>query len=390
MYSTVQLYAMLPFSPMDHTQHTNIQYCHSFPCYPSIYFITKYISLRTIINERNQMDPNERSSVDEEEIVLEGMDVEDIGDEPDNNIDNDDNEKSSSSALPPVAEDVAGDAEEAQELEQARQEQKELMAAEQTERRQAPATAQERLEYLLAQSDVFAHFLAGSVAAAKQGKKGSRGKSNRLTEAEEDAQLLKSAQSKRRVVRLDQQPSLLEPSCKMYPYQLEGLNWLIKLHDHGINGILADEMGLGKTLQTIALLAYLREARSVRGPHLVIVPKSVAGNWIREFHRFCPTIRVIKMGGTKEEREIFINQHLPLDQLGRRKFDVLVTSYEGFLKEKGKLGKIDWKYLIIDEAHRIKNEKSSLSLGVRNLRTEFRLLITGTPLQVRTYVRVTA
>jgi SWI/SNF-related matrix-associated actin-dependent regulator of chromatin subfamily A member 5 len=65
-----------------------------------------------------------------------------------------------------------------------------------------------------------------------------------MTEAEEDAQLLKSAQSKRRVIRVDTQPSNLAPHCNMHPYQLEGLNWLIKLHDHGINGILADEVSL--------------------------------------------------------------------------------------------------------------------------------------------------
>lgn len=79
---------------------------------------------------------------------------------------------------------------------------------------------------------------------AKKTKKGSRGKADRLTEAEEDALLLKSAASKRRVIRLDHQPSNLADHCNMHPYQLEGLNWLIKLHDHGISGILADEMGL--------------------------------------------------------------------------------------------------------------------------------------------------
>lgn len=65
-----------------------------------------------------------------------------------------------------------------------------------------------------------------------------------MTEEEEDAQLLKSAESKIRVVRLEKQPASLASHCKMHAYQLEGLNWLIKLHDHGINGILADEMGL--------------------------------------------------------------------------------------------------------------------------------------------------
>jgi hypothetical protein len=79
-----------------------------------------------------------------------------------------------------------------------------------------------------------------------------------MTEAEEDAQLLKSAQSKRRTIRLDKQPSNLASHCKMHPYQLEGLNWLIKLHDHGINGILADEMvsyfwGVGGHIQLLML-----------------------------------------------------------------------------------------------------------------------------------------
>jgi SWI/SNF-related matrix-associated actin-dependent regulator of chromatin subfamily A member 5 len=109
-------------------------------------------------------------------------------------------------------------------------------------------------------------------------------------------------------------------------------------------------MGLGKTLQTIALLAYLRESRGVRGPHLVIVPKSVVGNWIRECNKWCPVLKAIRMGGTKEERQVFISRDYPPDPItGKRKFDVLVTSYEGFLKEKGRLGKISWKYLIIDE-----------------------------------------
>lgn len=79
-----------------------------------------------------------------------------------------------------------------------------------------------------------------SKKGAKKG--GSRGKKGRLTEAEEDEQMLKSAQSKRRIIRLDAQPTILAPHCRMHKYQLEGLNWLIKLHCSGINGILADEV----------------------------------------------------------------------------------------------------------------------------------------------------
>jgi SWI/SNF-related matrix-associated actin-dependent regulator of chromatin subfamily A member 5 len=93
-------------------------------------------------------------------------------------------------------------------------------------------------------------------ASDKKSKKGSRGKKGRLTEAEEDEQLLKSAQSKRRVIRLDTQPSCLAPICKMHDYQLEGLNWLIKLHCNGINGILADEVSNYSTCCSIRLLCY--------------------------------------------------------------------------------------------------------------------------------------
>ena len=74
---------------------------------------------------------------------------------------------------------------------------------------------------------------------------------------------------------------LTQPSCiqwKMRDYQLAGLNWLIQLYENGINGILADEMGLGKTLQTISLLGYLYEFRGIKGPHMVVAPKSTLGN----------------------------------------------------------------------------------------------------------------
>jgi SWI/SNF-related matrix-associated actin-dependent regulator of chromatin subfamily A member 5 len=277
--------------------------------------------------------------------------------------------------------------EEAKELEAARKERMELLAAEQKKlaekvANQGAATLEDKFQYLVSQSDVFAHFLAGSVAAAAgKGKGGNRGKKGRLTEAEEDAQMLKSAQSERHTIRVTKQPSILAPTCKMHPYQLEGLNFLVKLHDHGINGILADEMGLGKTLQTISLLAYLRESRGSKGPHLIIVPKSVVGNWIRELKKWCPVIRSVRMLGTKEERKAVCNNFLKPASQGDIKFDVVVTSYEGILREKNSFMKVAWKYLIIDEAHRIKNANSSLSQVVRMMKTEFRLLITGTPLQ---------
>mmetsp|Transcript_13792 Transcript_13792/g.29113 ORF Transcript_13792/g.29113 Transcript_13792/m.29113 type:complete len:1161 (-) Transcript_13792:1566-5048(-) len=340
------------------------------------------------------------------DVEMEGMDM----DEDDEQLEDDDAVEEDTNVVGTKHDDVPDsktqeeEEKEQQELEEARKERMDLMAAELKKQtgvkggdlskgKEAGAAGDgdgnggegldSKFQYLIGQSEVFAHFLAGSIATEqKSKKKGSRGKANRLTEAEEDAQLLKTAQSGRRTVYLNQQPSILADHCKMHKYQLEGLNWMIKLHDHGINGILADEMGLGKTLQTISLLAYLREARGVKGPHIVIVPKSVVGNWCKEFRKWCPSIRAIRMGGTKEERQKCVSNELrPDPTTGKYKFDALVCSYEAVLKEKSVLGKILWRYLIIDEAHRIKNENSSLSKAVRLLNTGFRLLITGTPLQ---------
>ncbi|KAJ8605209.1 hypothetical protein CTAYLR_000442 [Chrysophaeum taylorii] len=230
---------------------------------------------------------------------------------------------------------------------------------------------EKRLAYLMAQSEVFAHFMEESGASTGTKKKGGRTK---LSEAAEDANLMRTAQSKLRVTKVLQQPKCITATLR--PYQLEGLNWMVKLHDNGINGILADEMGLGKTLQSISLLAYLGESRGFGGPHICIVPKSVCNNWIRELRKWCPTLRPVKLLGSKQERQQTIK-----DQILPGGFDVCVTSYEGVLKEKATLCKIQWHYLLIDEAHRIKNPKSSLSKVVRLIPTQFRLLITGTPLQ---------
>jgi SWI/SNF-related matrix-associated actin-dependent regulator of chromatin subfamily A member 5 len=86
---------------------------------------------------------------------------------------------------------------------------------------------------------------------------------------------------------------------------------MINLHDNDISGILADEMGLGKTLQSISLLAYLKEFRNVTGPHLILVPKSTIGNWARECNRWCPSLKTLKLiGGDKEERQRLVREEL--------------------------------------------------------------------------------
>ncbi len=160
----------------------------------------------------------------------------------------------------------------------------------------------------------------------------------------------------------------------MRDYQIRGLNWLINLYENGINGILADEMGLGKTLQTISLLGYLKHYKAIRGHYIVILPKSTLSNWGNEFKRWCPTIRVVSLIGDADTRRKVIAERLC--HLGG--WDVLLTTYEMVLKEKGILKKIQWNYCIIDEAHRIKNENSKLAECVRELSSKHRLLLTGT------------
>ncbi|KAE9455218.1 hypothetical protein C3L33_12848, partial [Rhododendron williamsianum] len=234
-----------------------------------------------------------------------------------------------------------------------------------------------RLKYLLQQTEIFAHFAKGDQSASQKKSKGRGRHASKLTEEEEDEVYLKEEEdglSGSGNTRL-----LVQPSCiqgKMRDYQLAGLNWLIRLYENGINGILADEMGLGKTLQTISLLGYLHEFRGITGPHMVVAPKSTLGNWMNEIKRFCPILRAVKFLGGPDERK-----HIRENLLVAGKFDVCVTSFEMAIKEKSALRQFSWRYVIIDEAHRIKNENSLLSKTMRLYKTNYRLLITGTPLQ---------
>jgi SWI/SNF-related matrix-associated actin-dependent regulator of chromatin subfamily A member 5 len=199
-----------------------------------------------------------------------------------------------------------------------------------------------------------------------------------ISEKAEDELMLKCAEEdtrgKTRAPRLLTQPRLLQ-SGSLRDYQLEGVNWLIHLYHSGINGILADEMGLGKTIQTIAMIAHLAEQRDDGTKYLVLSPKSVVSNWLREFASWLPSLRVQTLGGTKAERRAQIAD------IKKGGFDVIVTSYEVLSIEKSTLKKVDFRYFVIDEAHRIKNENSVLSRDVRELKAHSKLLLTGTPLQ---------
>ncbi|KEP62276.1 UNVERIFIED_CONTAM: SWI2/SNF2 Brahma-like putative [Hammondia hammondi] len=218
------------------------------------------------------------------------------------------------------------------------------------------------------------------------------------------------------------------PKClkggSLRSYQMEGLNWMASLYTNGLNGILADSMGLGKTVQTVSFLAYLHEVKRARNPFLIVAPLStIHGNWRSELKKWWPSINLVVYEGTKEYRkqlrsrivgglntrgpgagtatalgssvsdavskpdEVRGAQGADAGTDGARRFvepyfHALLTTDAVILRDKSFLRKIKWEYLVVDEAHRLKNPNSKL---VQTLNTGFhikrRLALTGTPLQ---------
>ena len=171
-------------------------------------------------------------------------------------------------------------------------------------------------------------------------------------------------------------PFLLASWVKLRAYQHVGLNWLVSLQTRRLNGILADEMGLGKTLQTISMLAYLASYKGIWGPHLIIVPTSCLVNWEVEFKRFCPGLKVMcYYGDAKKRKELRTGWTKP------NVFHVVITSYQLAVKDSFAFKRKKWYYLILDEAHNIKNFESQRWQTLISFNTQRRLLLTGTPLQ---------
>ncbi|GAU95990.1 hypothetical protein RvY_07501 [Ramazzottius varieornatus] len=171
------------------------------------------------------------------------------------------------------------------------------------------------------------------------------------------------------------QPTILTGGS-LKEYQIKGLEWLVSLYNNSLNGILADEMGLGKTIQTISLITYLIEFKNNPGPYLIIVPLSTLSNWLLEFRKWAPTVVTIPYKGQPAVRKGYQNQI----KLG--KLNVLLTTYEYVIKDKSVLSKVHWKYMIIDEGHRMKNHHCKLTQILNTYYiSPHRLLLTGTPLQ---------
>ena len=176
---------------------------------------------------------------------------------------------------------------------------------------------------------------------------------------------------------ITQQPSMLKYG-KLKSYQITGLQWLVSLYINNLNGILADEMGLGKTIQTIALLCYIMENKHNEGPFLIIAPLATISNWVIEFNRWAPDIKIVVYKGPPAYRRQLSAQI----KQEKHKFNAVLTTYEYIMKDKYSLNKLTWQYIIVDEGHRMKNYKSKFTqtLGTQ-FNSVYRLLLTGTPLQ---------
>lgn len=164
------------------------------------------------------------------------------------------------------------------------------------------------------------------------------------------------------------QPELAKGlNATLRPYQMDGFVWLSRLDAWGAGACLADDMGLGKTIQSIALIL----SKASEGPCLVVAPTSVCSNWLQEFQKFAPTLRLIAFGGN-HRNELFS---------GLGAGCVMVTSYGLLQSEEATFCKVNWRVAILDEAQAIKNHNAKRSRAVVGLNAQFRVVTTGTPVE---------
>jgi len=240
-----------------------------------------------------------------------------------------------------------------------------------------------RLKEFMNQTDQFIDEIKGKINIQKKTVNDTKQTNDEMDVEEKDGRKDKvgstnyylSAHSK--FEEIQQQPSMLKFG-KLKSYQIKGLQWLVSLYVNNLNGILADEMGLGKTIQTIALLCYIMENKHNEGPFLIIAPLATISNWVIEFDRWAPGIKIVVYKGAPAER-----RHLAAQiKQEKHKYNAVLTTYEYIMKDKYNLNKVTWQYIIVDEGHRMKNYKSKFTqtLGTQ-FNSVYRLLLTGTPLQ---------
>lgn len=146
--------------------------------------------------------------------------------------------------------------------------------------------------------------------------------------------------------------------AELRPYQKKGVSWLCFLRDAGLGALLADDMGLGKTLQTLC---------AIKGRTLIVAPTSVLFNWAQEIPKFRPSLKVSTYYGSKRE----------LNTLA----DVTLTSYGLLRLDQSQLSKEHWNTIVLDEAQIIKNPESQVTRASHSLKGDFRVTLSGTPIE---------
>lgn len=192
----------------------------------------------------------------------------------------------------------------------------------------------------------------------------------------------------------------------LFDYQKTGVQWLWELYSQNVGGIVGDEMGLGKTIQAISFVAGLHYSKKLTKPVIVVCPATVMKQWVNEFHRWWPALRVsiLHSSGTgmlNTRREEQIEREMELRGYGdyddtltgagkaakkivekvKREGHVLVTTYTGLQTYAEFLVPVDWETAILDEGHKIRNPDAAVTIHCKELRTSSRVILSGTPMQ---------
>lgn len=170
------------------------------------------------------------------------------------------------------------------------------------------------------------------------------------------------------------QPKTLQ--AKLRPYQHLGFSWLSFMQRLGLGACLADDMGLGKTIQTLTLLLDAKERGASKDPVLLICPTSVVTNWQQECQRFAPSLQILLHQGSERLQGKAFKKEL-------KKTDLVLTSYSLVRRDAAMLQDVSWRGIILDEAQNIKNPQSQQAKTIFGLDGQFRLALTGTPVENR-------
>lgn len=158
---------------------------------------------------------------------------------------------------------------------------------------------------------------------------------------------------------------------QLRPYQIRGFSWLVFMQNLGLGSCLADDMGLGKTLQTLVFLQYQKNIAKLTKPALIVCSTSLMSNWKHEMDRFSPGLT----------HEIYHGSERSLDASSKGNKDVLITSYGIVERDKDILKKVSWSVVILDEAQNIKNPEAKQTRAVKHLKGDYRIALTGTPVE---------